>query len=610
MNTRHVAGVVLAATVAALLVVGPVSALPLHQPPDYKEIAGTPLRIQIGSNASVQVYHENYTYGAAYGSGASGPFFAIGEDVYGPQVPAGNYVNPLSSLSHEGPSGTGTGSDPLRIVTTQRLRSSGADLAVVQTVSYVNGNNYFQLDWRITNEGGERTCFKFYHAADLYFADDDYGIGYYDANSGAIGGFNQERNWYMVFVPLTPADHYKEAGYSTIWNDISAAADLDDTIDTDYIDNGAALQWNICLQPGETTAVSDLWSFGESEAEVIPPEVAPPERGAVDVWLKDSPEDDGTVPSTRNNAAWWTSPDIWVRNEPDGGDAHQNPIRGRDNAVYVLIRNRGTEHAQNVVVNVYYADANVLNPFWPDRFNLVGSTTIDVPAGGTVRTDPIAWEPPVSGHLCLLVRLESSQDPIRAEGDVPGDNNIAQRNVHGVELERPLFGSTGSGSLEAILIGPPDSAPHDIDLIVNYPNRPPSLNIYIVLPPDLFARWQDAGGTLGGGETEGERIRATGENETVIGGLPLEPGEEAGVQLEIEGPTEEPFAFGVVGRMDGEDMGGNVYVYEGLVPSGPGGGRALSTNILLVAAGLCCVGLLGAIILVGVVLFVRRRGKD
>jgi len=309
------------------------------------------------------------------------------------------------------------------------------------------------------------------------------------------------------------------------------------------------------------------------------------------------------VPSTRNNAAWWISPDVWVRNEPDGGERHQNPIRGQENAVYILVRNRGTEDAQGVVVNLYYADANMLNPSWPERFTFVGSTVVDVPAGGMARADPIPWNPPVSGHLCLLVRLEAETDPIRVEGDVPGDNNIAQRNVHGVDLERPLLGSTGSGNVEAVLVGPSDPGPHDVDLVVNYPNRPPSLVIHIVLPLDLLARWRDAGGTLVGGEIDGDRIRATGREETVIGGLPLEPGEEANVRLEVEGPTGEPFVFGAIGRVDGEDTGGNVYVYEGLVSEGPGGGWLPSGGVLLT----CCAGLLGVLLLVGVLLLARRR---
>jgi hypothetical protein len=77
--------------------------------------------------------------------------------------------------------------------------------------------------------------------------------------------------------------------------------------------------------------------------------------------------------------------------------------------------------------------------FWSDRMPVCRSSI------------PIVWRSEQSGHLCLQVRLESDQNPVTGGGDVPGDNSIAQRNVHAVELERPLFGSSGSASVEAIL---------------------------------------------------------------------------------------------------------------------------------------------------------------
>jgi hypothetical protein len=585
-----------AAVVVSLLLLvlaGSVDAAPSRQPPDYIEIDGSILRIQVGANGSVQVFHSDYDHGAAYGPGDSGAFIAIGQDVYGPAMAAGPPFNSLARVSRQGPDGRGTAENPYRIFTTQRLEGSGALLKLMQTVSYVDGENHFQLDWEITNEGTSRTCFKFYHAADLYFADSDRGYGYYDAGSGAVGGFNEERDWFMVFIPLTPADHYREAFYSSIWDNVEAGADLSDTIDDSYTDNGAALQWDRCLGAGESVTISDRWSFGITAVDAIG---QPPQTGPVDVWAKDSPEDDGTVPSTRNNGAWWTSPDIWVRNQDDGGDQHQNPIEGEDNYVHVLVRNRGDEDAQDVWVSLYYADANLLAPFWPDRFTFFGETVVDeVPAGGTARSEPVEWVPPESGHLCLYARLESDQDPIRAEGDVPGDNNIAQRNVHAVSLVAESIGDTGETSAEPIVAAPADGRLHDIDVVVQYPGRPASLDILIILPPDLFERWRDGGGTLEGGEVDGEIIRATGTNETVIGRLPLEPGEEAPLRIEFEGTAGDPFAVGVVERVDGEDVGGNVYVYNGLIPPSPESGLDIP----------CCP--FGAVILLlGFLLWIRR----
>lgn len=77
-------------------------ASPAQQPVDFREIAGSPLRIQVGANASIQVFHQKYEHGATYGAGDSGFFIAIGSDVYGPDLPntnpssAGNTTNRLN----------------------------------------------------------------------------------------------------------------------------------------------------------------------------------------------------------------------------------------------------------------------------------------------------------------------------------------------------------------------------------------------------------------------------------------------------------------------------------------------------------------------------------
>lgn len=164
----------------------------------------------------------------------------------------------------------------------------------------------------------------------------------------------------------------------------------------------------------------------------------------VDVWLKDSADDNGCVPDTYN---WpWTSPDIWVRPADDHGpDAGYEPEHGQANWVYVRVRNRGTQPAAAVAVRLYWADPS-LAIAWPGAWRTSGIKVDGAPAnlrmvgpvppGGEVVTPAFEWWPPEPaalgdpGHACLLVRLECAQDPITREGDVTGDNNIAMRNVH------------------------------------------------------------------------------------------------------------------------------------------------------------------------------------
>ena len=225
-------------------------------------ISGTPLKIQIFPDNSLQVWHNRYTEGASFGTAGSGFFIALNTNIYGP------FYADMEFVSQTPTEGQGTAADPLRSVLHQRLTSGETTLEVTQTALYVNNSPSFQLEWQIANTGSANACFKAYHGADLYFANDDRGSGYYNASTGSVGGYNQAKDWYMVFTPLTPASHYEEAGYRTIWNRIQTLEDLNDTIDNEYIDNGAALQWDICLAGGQSKTIADQWSFGESEAAI------------------------------------------------------------------------------------------------------------------------------------------------------------------------------------------------------------------------------------------------------------------------------------------------------------------------------------------------------
>jgi len=226
-------------------------------------IGGEPLRIEVNQDTSVQVFHQKYSDGATFGNAGSGFFIGVEGTVFGP------FYNSYTPLRHEGPSGNGMPGSPFQVFTEGLVNGTNYQLRVLQTVTYINNENHFQLTWEITNSATTTTCFKAYHAADLYFADNDYGIGYYDSQSGAVGGFNEARNWFMVFIPNPRATHYEEAFYSTIWDRVQTVSDLQDSIDQNYIDNGAAIQWDACLQGGESVTFGDVWSFGESEAAVI-----------------------------------------------------------------------------------------------------------------------------------------------------------------------------------------------------------------------------------------------------------------------------------------------------------------------------------------------------
>ncbi len=146
---RFMLGVLL----ALLLATSPSFALSLNQAAEFKgNQRCARFAFGVGSDGGIQVYHQNHPAdGSTYGTADSGLFLALGSDVYGPNLPNTNptsasiTTNPLTLVSHEGPIGSGSISDPFKVVTSQTLAGSGATLGVVQTVSYINGNELFPV---------------------------------------------------------------------------------------------------------------------------------------------------------------------------------------------------------------------------------------------------------------------------------------------------------------------------------------------------------------------------------------------------------------------------------------------------------------------------------
>ena len=200
--------------------------------PSPVTITGSPLRIAVGSDSSIQVYYNGLgqVYGFQDGSADSGVWLRVGSDLYGPDACfSGRWttnmytVRPWTAVSHSGPTGSGTAGDPWVITTVLDAGSTG--VRVTQRASYVNGQAYFRLEWAVTNTSGSSQTVNLYHAADSYFANDDYGRGYYDPASGAVGGYIPSGPWYMLFVPAAPATAHQEGWYFDIWEGIGYCGD-------------------------------------------------------------------------------------------------------------------------------------------------------------------------------------------------------------------------------------------------------------------------------------------------------------------------------------------------------------------------------------------------
>lgn len=159
----------------------------------------------------------------------------------------------------------------------------------------------------------------------------------------------------------------------------------------------------------------------------------PPE---VDVYINDGR--DGEYSYKRN---FWNTQDMWNRLSADGGTTHQTPVVGVTNYMYVRVKNRGTQTANNVLVKAYHC-IPAAGLVWPDDWQAMTTPQLPasgpIPSGGETIVGPFEWTPEVVGHECLLASVSADGDlsnadtvngPIPHWRLVPFDNNIAQRNL-------------------------------------------------------------------------------------------------------------------------------------------------------------------------------------
>ena len=161
-------------------------------------------------------------------------------------------------------------------------------------------------------------------------------------------------------------------------------------------------------------------------------EGAPP---AVDVYINDGR--DGEYEWRQN---FWNTTDIWSSRSNDSAIGHETPLLDVTNYLFVRVKNRGTDQADNVIVKAYHCRPST-GLVWPDDWQAMVTAELSagtIAPGGETIVGPFEWVPEVEGHECLLASVSADGDPSNADtvNDpiphwrlVPFDNNIAQRNV-------------------------------------------------------------------------------------------------------------------------------------------------------------------------------------
>lgn len=216
----------------------------------------------------------------------------------------------------------------------------------------------------------------------------------------------------------------------------------------------------------------------------------------LDLFIKDRPEDFGVSGGYHWQASRDESPDIWVRNQPDGvtNQAHQNPEYQSGNPVYVYVRVRNkscVDATGSETLKLYWSKAASWTS-WPQNWDgsqpnigdVIGSLNVgNLPAGKDTIIE-FTWNilnPYIYANwsTCLLARIENSPvDPItvhpgRIDDDVYFNNNIAMHNVTIVDIvpgvQHPIINGVRYPLGKYMFFGNPTSQEQTFDIEFTVP---------------------------------------------------------------------------------------------------------------------------------------------
>jgi len=220
--------------------------------------SGPLTQVGVGTTLNCSANHVGDTAGEFFNGTSCGTWTIVDGVLYGPFLSASAYT----PVSQTGPTGTGTASDPYKIVTVVDLGATGVRLT--QTDTYTTGLESFRTDVALANTSASSHTVRVYRAADCYLQNSDSGYGAYDAGTGAVActtGLDPGSRIEQWF-PITPGSHAFESFYSTVYSRISSLLPFDDTCGcTTLQDNGAGLSWDATIAGSSSKTFSSLITF-------------------------------------------------------------------------------------------------------------------------------------------------------------------------------------------------------------------------------------------------------------------------------------------------------------------------------------------------------------
>ncbi|MFK5985647.1 MAG: hypothetical protein QM479_09490 [Pseudomonadota bacterium] len=252
----------------------------------------------------------------------------------------------------------------------------------------------------------------------------------------------------------------------------------------------------------------------------------------VDLYMQDTETDTGQEPNIHTNI-FWTSEDIWVRNQNDGTvvQEHENPIYdpNQPNYAYVRVQNKSCNTSSgNDQIKLYWAKANTALSWplhWEGDLTLIDDNgdpvlmgddigTLNIPSISRGESTILEFEWPVPNpddymyinndnpwHFCLLARIISSDDPMTfpeetfITDNVKNNNNIAWKNLSIIEMDPGTPSPVGS----IVAVGNFFNEPKEFTLEFTKETQEVGKPIYqeaeisITLDDVIYNAWNDGG---------------------------------------------------------------------------------------------------------------------
>jgi hypothetical protein len=161
----------------------------------------------------------------------------------------------------------------------------------------------------------------------------------------------------------------------------------------------------------------------------------------------------------------WSSPEIWVRNDDDGGTTHQVPMPGRDNWFHARVRNDAAAGpCQHAVVTFHCAQVAATQVSFPGDFlPSIAARAVFAIAPGTAQIVKARWPaaavPSSGSHTCLLAAAI-------ARGDHPSTRSALDQGNLAVKNLAIVAVGPGDHAIVPVVVKNPGPSPRRFDLEV------------------------------------------------------------------------------------------------------------------------------------------------